>query len=619
MKKSKRRKTAAVMDRQAGDVRQNDPSSMAQQKLNALRSQDPVLRLRVSAEDRAPDLAVSSSVDLLGAMVFPLPSQAFRDGCFRKKAVHSTSSDSSNKNRIREIVDQYMFGLDAKSIFTETSSDSIFVWLTDTTDESSSLRGSKASNSVPLIRSVEISDPDTAFALHSTAGHATYCRAPPDLEQLLVSTMLRETRLGCGQYDPSGTSTISMGRGEVEVFIGTAGHTTGWHTDFQENFTVQLSGTKKWTLRQGTVQYPLRGCTPHYASPDTVESQLKAARLSNPTFQFDQQHVDTNGFGDEDTVVVETGDVLYFPAGMWHKVETIEPGVSVNISLMGMNYATLVCQALQHLLLKETAWRETVVGTIPGSKALPETVPSAIEKLEHLLNGLPDVIKKLGSGKDGAQSILPPALQYPPSFRLDDESLEDNVNSDNEDQLSVDNGSSSKGDACDDEPDEDDNDENESTALTDDTAQEVSLPDSDSEIIHAESFQGPNGWSGQKPDKDFYLRKNPLATLMKMSNIVGYYGKRLSRPANHGQSQLFVLNVNFAGNEMHESAVRVLLRETGEEGLLQTCVESECQGVDPSARLSQTFVSSLEHGEDPQPCKILDCLLFYGYFHWTKQ
>eukprot|EP00978_Attheya_sp_CCMP212_P047791 scaffold430725_cov63-Attheya_sp.AAC.1 len=249
-----------------------------------------------------------------------------------------------------------MFGLDAKSIFSETSSDSVFVWLTDntstdkttgstsssqSTQKSKEPTGNDTSHSIPLIRSVEIPDPDTAFALHTTAGHATYCRAPPELEQRLVSTMLRETGLGCGQYDPSGTSAISMGRGEVEVFIGTAGHTTGWHTDFQENFTIQLSGSKKWTLRQGTVQYPLRGCTPHYASPETVESQLKAARLSNPTFQFDQHHLDTNGFGDEEEVLLETGDTLYFPAGMWHKVETVEPGVSINISLMGMNYATL--------------------------------------------------------------------------------------------------------------------------------------------------------------------------------------------------------------------------------------------------------------------------------------
>jgi hypothetical protein len=397
-----------------------------------------------------------------------------------------------------------------------------------------------------------------------------------------------------------------MGRGEVEVFIGTAGHTTGWHTDFQENFTIQLSGSKKWTLRQGTVQYPLRGCTPHYASPETVESQLKAARLSNPTFQFDQHHLDTNGFGDEESVVLETGDILYFPAGMWHKVETVEPGVSINISLMGMNYATLVCQALQHLLLKETAWRETIVGTPPGSETASKRSPSVTEKLELLLNGLPDVIRKLGSGQAGAQSILPPVLRHPPSFHLDDDSMgDDKMNSDD------DNSSGSNG-----IDDDEANNENGSATLTDATPHEDDVRDSDDHIIDVECFEDPSGWSGKQPSKDCCLRKNPLATLMKMSEIVRYYGRKHSKSADDDNSQVYVLNVNFAGNEMQESAIRVLLRETGEHGILQTCVESESQGIDPSARLTPTLVSSAGKSDDSGQSKILDCLLFHGYFHW---
>lgn len=29
-------------------------------------------------------------------------------------------------------------------------------------------------------------------------------------------------------------------RGEVETFVAPSGHVTGWHTDFQNNFTFQL-------------------------------------------------------------------------------------------------------------------------------------------------------------------------------------------------------------------------------------------------------------------------------------------------------------------------------------------------------------------------------------------
>jgi len=55
------------------------------------------------------------------------------------------------------------------------------------------------------------------------------------------------------------------------------------------------------------------------------------------------------------------GDVLYFPAGMWYKVETLEPGLSINISSMATNYATLIRQSLQHILLKDERFRASVL------------------------------------------------------------------------------------------------------------------------------------------------------------------------------------------------------------------------------------------------------------------
>ena len=35
---------------------------------------------------------------------------------------------------------------------------------------------------------------------------------------------------------------------------------------------------------------------------------------------------------------------------MWPRVEIVGLGVSLNASLMGMTYATLVCEALQYLM-----------------------------------------------------------------------------------------------------------------------------------------------------------------------------------------------------------------------------------------------------------------------------
>ncbi len=38
-------------------------------------------------------------------------------------------------------------------------------------------------------------------------------------------------------------------RGEIECFASCKGHVTDWHADYQENFTFQLKGKKKWTLK----------------------------------------------------------------------------------------------------------------------------------------------------------------------------------------------------------------------------------------------------------------------------------------------------------------------------------------------------------------------------------
>jgi len=48
-----------------------------------------------------------------------------------------------------------------------------------------------------------------------------------------------------------------------------------------------------------------------------------------------------NSYGEELEAIMNPGDMLYFPAGMWHSVETIEEGILINISLMSVNYASL--------------------------------------------------------------------------------------------------------------------------------------------------------------------------------------------------------------------------------------------------------------------------------------
>ena len=111
----------------------------------------------------------------------------------------------------------------------------------------------------------------------------------------------------------------------------------GLAAGFSRHAQVQLAGRKRWLLCAGPVAHPLRGHTPHYAMPpDAVLNQLKAHRLAAPDFPFAPparlREPPESQFPGVHEVVLEAGDVLYFPAGMWHRVETLDPGPSLNVS-----------------------------------------------------------------------------------------------------------------------------------------------------------------------------------------------------------------------------------------------------------------------------------------------
>lgn len=223
------------------------------------------------------------------------------------------------------------------------------------------------------------------------AGHSLYCRSSEALESLLVPTLLEEL-----SYGPSNhfCPTDRYSRGEIETFFTRKGHMTGSHTDFQENFTIQLTGVKKWKFRRlSTAAAPLRGCTPHFSAAgtdDIPEMQLKVHRIGDSSFQADQYKDDQykddeivsiapkkakgknvsksskghNAERNEDKdvyeVVLHAGDVLYHPAGVWHQVECLEDSIAINISLSVISYADVACSALQQMMWKNPVYRAPI-------------------------------------------------------------------------------------------------------------------------------------------------------------------------------------------------------------------------------------------------------------------
>lgn len=552
------------------------------------------------------------SSKLLDDMLYPMTTEHFLKNHFRKDAVcinRKHDKQAGNEELVSYICETFLFGLDVKEIFAETSSENVFLWLRPPPSKS---------DSKAALNSVEISDPDSAFALHQSGSHPAYCRAPPALEQLLVSSLLKATGLGGGHYHPPHADVVTigggttLGRGEVELFISTSSsssknkdngsfkksHLTGWHTDFQENFTIQLSGVKRWTLRRGRVRHPLRGTTPHYAREGSViENQLKVARLScmsgttsceNNTYGF--EYGENNAYGPEMTITLHPGDCFYFPSGMWHKVETVEPGISLNVSLMGTTYAKVVSEALQHLMVgSDECWRE-IVTSRPGEEE------DVTKHLDSLMSRLPDVIKRIS-----AENILPPALKFPPIGNDEDNSFASEGSIASED----DSGENMTNDGGDDEESHGPIDEKEEGQSVAEHSEDDDSPTSGI-IIPMDHFVGPPGWSCCQPPNT-KLERNPLATLISMEDISRHLdiSATTKTATNLSISKKYVLNVNFAGNDMYESYVRVILETEKYGPMMDWFLACESQGG--------VFEMNNELLRDPPPS-----LFYYGYLSWVN-
>lgn len=189
-----------------------------------------------------------------------------------------------------------MEGGDVEALLEVTPSETISVWV-----------GAGAGGRISTAR---VQEAGSAAALWG-AGHSVYCRAPEAVERALVEAAVRSLGLGFRTTEEGVQGGVD---GEVELFLGRKGHRTPWHLDFQENWTLQLAGRKRWLLLPG-VKNPVRGCTPHYGQAEGVldpaaEEQMKVHRLRDPRFRYGPP------LGSAAAVMevnLSPGDMLYHP------------------------------------------------------------------------------------------------------------------------------------------------------------------------------------------------------------------------------------------------------------------------------------------------------------------
>ncbi|MFI7501672.1 cupin-like domain-containing protein [Streptomyces sp. NPDC049687] len=104
------------------------------------------------------------------------------------------------------------------------------------------------------------------------------------------------------------------------AWIGPTGARTGLHYDLLDNVAVQLVGRKRFRLLPpGSVQR-VGALSPRY------DKWARLSRLTAEEVTQQEAHRAAGGPGVL-TVDLDPGDVLHVPAGWWHEVENLSPGV----------------------------------------------------------------------------------------------------------------------------------------------------------------------------------------------------------------------------------------------------------------------------------------------------
>jgi ribosomal protein L16 Arg81 hydroxylase len=158
----------------------------------------------------------------------------------------------------------------------------------------------------------------------------------------------------------------------ASLFLTPASGGASPHFDKNENFTVQLTGAKRWIV----------GDTPRV--PATPAGYVMGQRVPPSLAGL----LDTAKQEASHTIEMQPGTLLYVPRGTVHWTEAGQPSWSLNLSYGSKTWIDLVCAGLRRRLGGSARWRSSVTGVGGGcdpaalkANLLPELVAELREML----------------------------------------------------------------------------------------------------------------------------------------------------------------------------------------------------------------------------------------------
>lgn len=122
------------------------------------------------------------------------------------------------------------------------------------------------------------------------------------------------------------------------AFLSPPGHGYGLHYDASSMWILQIEGTKRWWYGEAaTMPFPTENRVP------------SAAEHAQGIAGYDDQRLREQ--------LLRPGDVLYLPAGTWHRVRAEETSLHVCLTLRPSSPYLLVDTLLQAELLADPVWR----------------------------------------------------------------------------------------------------------------------------------------------------------------------------------------------------------------------------------------------------------------------
>jgi ribosomal protein L16 Arg81 hydroxylase len=152
------------------------------------------------------------------------------------------------------------------------------------------------------------------------------------------------------------------GKASFSAYLSPPGSGFNWHFDGRIASTLQIEGSKRWRFsNHAAIAWPRGNGTlradgaAHYADPNVTAQAWEALA------PFDAD--DTN------EVLLEPGDLLILPAGLWHEACGGDEGsLALNLSFTPLPHTLLVRNLLETLLTPEAEWR-SMSPVLPGSVA----------------------------------------------------------------------------------------------------------------------------------------------------------------------------------------------------------------------------------------------------------